>query len=73
MDPVQFLSDPTVSAGEKYSVRANVIRPTIIQLRNAGNTYPGWVTANYLQLPDNLSPDIAALAQRITKRDQDAV
>jgi transglutaminase-like putative cysteine protease len=68
IDPVQFRSNSPASAGEKYIVRANLYQPTVLQLRNAGATYPDWVTAHYLQLPDNLSPEITALAQRITAR-----
>jgi len=66
LDPVEFLSEPPVMLGEKYIVHANVSEPTIVQLRNAGDTYPDWVTAENLQLPDNLSPKILALAQRIS-------
>ncbi len=66
LDPIQFRADPTLSAGEQYHVHASVFEPTILQLRNAGDAYPDWVTSNYLQLPDNLSPEIVALAQRLT-------
>ena len=66
LDPVEFLSEPPVMLGEKYIVHANVSEPTIVQLRNAGDTYPDWVTAENLQLPDNISPKILALAQRIS-------
>jgi len=66
MDPVQFLSRPPVMAGEQYLVHANVSEPTILQLRDAGDTYPAWVTVENLQLPDNLSPAIRLLAQRIS-------
>jgi transglutaminase-like putative cysteine protease len=66
MDPVQFLSEPPVMAGEQYYVHANVSEPTIIQLRNAGDAYPEWVTVENLQLPDKLPPEIAALARRIS-------
>jgi len=66
MDPVQFLSDPPVMSGEEYFVHANVSEPTILQLRDAGATYPDWVTANYLQLPNNLPPAIGALAEKIS-------
>ncbi len=66
MDPIEFRSKLPVFAGEKYDVRANEYEPTIVQLRNAGVSYPDWVTGNYLQLPDNLSPEVVALAQRIT-------
>jgi transglutaminase-like putative cysteine protease len=66
LDPVEFLSEPPVMLGEKYSVDANVSEPTILQLRNAGDSYPDWVTAENLQLPDKLSPKILALARRLS-------
>jgi len=66
MDPVQFLSEPPIMSGEEYFALANVSEPTILQLRDAGDTYPDWVTANYLQLPNNLPPAIGALAEQIS-------
>ena len=67
MDPVQFRPNAPVTAGIKYSVKAIVDEPTILQLRGAGDTYPEWVTSHYLQLPANLALEITALAQRLTK------
>ena len=66
MDPIQFLPDPPLLSGKQYSVRANEYEPTILQLRSAGEDYPDWVLASYMQLPGTLSPEILALAQRIT-------
>ncbi len=66
MDPVQFLPNPPLLAGKQYSVRANEYEPTILQLRSAGKDYPDWVLAHYINLPNNLSPEIVALAKRIT-------
>jgi transglutaminase-like putative cysteine protease len=68
VDPVEFLSNPPVMSGEKYLVHANVSGPTVLQLRSAGDTYPDWVTAENLQLPDNLPPEIVTLAHQITAR-----
>jgi transglutaminase-like putative cysteine protease len=66
MDPIQFLPNPPLLAGKQYSVSANEYEPTILQLRSAGEDYPDWVLAQYMQLPGTLSPEIVALAQRIT-------
>ena len=66
MDPVEFLSQPPVLAGEQYVVHANLSEPTILQLRNAGDVYPDWVTSENLQLPDKFSPKITALAKQIS-------
>jgi transglutaminase-like putative cysteine protease len=67
MDPIQFRFNETILIGGEYKVYARVYEPTILQLRQAGEAYPDWVTGHYLQLPDNLSLEIAALAERITE------
>ncbi|HXD08545.1 MAG TPA: transglutaminase-like domain-containing protein, partial [Anaerolineales bacterium] len=51
--------------GETYQVDAAVNNPTIEALRGAGAEYPQWVTEKYLQLPQNFSPRIQALAQEV--------
>jgi hypothetical protein len=53
--------------GEKYIVHANIFNPTILQLQQAGQIYPAWVREQYLQLPQDLSPQISELADRITR------
>jgi hypothetical protein len=40
--------------------------PNIEELRAAGVQYPQWVTNMYLQLPENYSPRIKALAEELT-------
>jgi len=72
MDPIQFQAESPVLLGEPYDVRAKIYDPTIAQLRSAGETYPDWVTAHYLQLPDDLSPEITALAGQITAQAETA-
>jgi hypothetical protein len=47
-------------------VHASLSEPTILQMRNAGDVYPDWINANYLQLPKTLSPEIVALAYQIS-------
>jgi transglutaminase-like putative cysteine protease len=66
IDPLWFSADPPIKIGEQYTVHANVFNPTQIQLRKAGSNYPSWIRDNYLQLPTNLSSEIARLAQQIT-------
>lgn len=53
---------------DSYSVRAAPLAPTIAELRAAGTEYPDWVTARYLQLPDNLPESITELAETLTSR-----
>ena len=57
---------PTLQPGETYQVDAIINNPNIQDLRAAGTEYPDWVTERYLQLPDDFSPRIQALAQEIT-------
>src|SRR5258706_1314930 len=56
---------PALLPGETYQVDAVVKNPNIEELRAAGNQYPQWVLDEYLQLPENFSPRIKALAAEI--------
>jgi len=51
-------------------VDAVVKNPNIEELRAAGNQYPQWVIDEYLQLPENFSPRIKALAAEITAKSE---
>jgi transglutaminase-like putative cysteine protease len=66
VDPLLVRVDPPIQPGETYTVHAAVANPTVVQLRAAGSDYPAWVTARYLQLPENFPPEIADLAAQIT-------
>ena len=63
---VSWSASPSLLAGETYQVNAVLNNPNIGQLREAGEDYPQWVTAKYLQLPENFSPRIRQLAADIT-------
>jgi hypothetical protein len=65
-----FRPDPPIHVGEQYVVHASVFNPTVAQLQQAGAIYPAWVKNHYLQLPDDLSPRIIELGQRITRDDE---
>jgi protein-glutamine gamma-glutamyltransferase len=49
-----------------YEARSNIAQPTAYQLRSASQDYPPEVLLNDLQMPGNLDPRIARLAQQIT-------
>ncbi len=66
VEPLLFRVNQPILAGEEYLVHAILMEPTLKQLRGAGTDYPLWVTDNYLQLPVDLPPAIADLAQEIT-------
>jgi transglutaminase-like putative cysteine protease len=63
---VSWSASPSLLAGETYQVNAVLNNPNLSQLREAGEDYPQWVTAKYLQLPENFSPRIRQLAAEIT-------
>jgi transglutaminase-like putative cysteine protease len=67
-DVSAILMDPPLRAGETYRVTGSVSVPTIYSMRaSATQPYPAWVTKKYLQLPDNFSPKIQALARQISE------
>jgi len=61
---------PTILPGETYQVDAMVKNPTIEQLRATGSQYPQWVMDKYLQIPENFSPRIKALAAEVTAKSE---
>lgn len=66
LDVMALLAEEPVQPGDKYTTRAQASNPTISSLRNSGTAYPAWVRQRYLQVPDDFSPRIIALAQEIT-------
>ncbi|MGZ9226520.1 MAG: transglutaminase family protein, partial [Anaerolineales bacterium] len=63
---VSWSASPSLLPGETYQVNAVLTNPNIGQLREAGEDYPEWVKAKYLQLPENFSPSIRQLAGEVT-------
>lgn len=59
---------PELYFGETYQVEALVSVPTASELRRTSTDYPDWLD-RYLQLPDDFSPEIAALAAGIARQD----
>ena len=66
-DPLAWLAKPTLSAGDRYQVRARIADPTIEDLRGAGENYPDWVISNYLQVPDNVAAQLKPLASELAQ------
>ena len=65
-DILGLMAQPPLSNGETYRVQARLNTPTIKQLRETGEDYPGWVKNRYLVLPEEFSPRVINLAQQIT-------
>ena len=67
MDIFAVQASPEFESGDTYSATSLMANPTIVELRAAGQEYPGWISEDYLQLPYGFSPNIRDLAQRITE------
>lgn len=68
-DLVALIATPLVYDGESYQVETLVSRPTASDLRRTSTDYPEWLD-RYLQLPDDFSPEVAALAESISSPDR---
>jgi transglutaminase-like putative cysteine protease len=66
-DPLLVRTDFPIHAGESYHTEAIDSNPTILDLRTAGELYPGWIIDHYLQVPSNLSDEVKALAEQLTE------
>jgi transglutaminase-like putative cysteine protease len=58
---------PELYFGETYQVEALVSVPTASELRRTSTDYPSWLD-RYLQLPEDFSPPVAALAAGIARQ-----
>ncbi len=65
-DITAWFADPALTSGNKYQVRALIADPTVEELRAAGLEYPDWVTEKYLQVPENIKPQLQKLAEEIS-------
>lgn len=65
-DVLSWSASPGLLPGEVYQVEVVLSNPNVEQLRAAGTAYPQWIVERYLQLPDDVSPRIRALAQELT-------
>lgn len=63
LDLTSWHAEPFLQAEDRYSVRSELINPTIYAMRNAGTHYPEWVTKRYLQLPGTFPEKIRTLAK----------
>ncbi|MBM4414698.1 MAG: transglutaminase domain-containing protein [Chloroflexi bacterium] len=69
-DALALAPGDALSDGRRYATVGTVSAATIDRLVAASPDYPAWVRDRYLQLPGNLPPEIAALAQQITRGDR---
>lgn len=69
-DALDWEAQSAVHAGGQYRVRSEIADPNILQLQAAGTTYPQWITDRYLQIPDQLRPEMQSLAEKVTAGQQ---
>jgi transglutaminase-like putative cysteine protease len=65
LDAVGLDPGDRIQRGESYNVTGFVPTVTPHQLQAAGEAYPTWVAAQYMQLPDSLPLRVGSLAQQI--------
>jgi transglutaminase-like putative cysteine protease len=66
VDIAAFRADPPLPPGETYLARSSVSDVTVRQLRDAGTSYPEWITDRYLQLPSTVTPRTRDLARQLS-------
>jgi transglutaminase-like putative cysteine protease len=65
-DASGWRANPALVRGERYIARSVLISPTIFELQQAGEEYPDWILERYLDLPEDVSARIVALAISIS-------
>jgi hypothetical protein len=68
LDVMVIQPQETLPTGSKYEIKAVTSDPSIRVLQAAGDNYPDWVKEHYLQLPDDFSPRLRALAADLTRQ-----
>jgi len=66
IDIAAWYVEPAIAPGEQFQIEAAMLDPSIQSLQAAGEDYPEWISERYLQLPEDFSPRIRALAEEIT-------
>ncbi len=66
LDIMAVRTSPPLQEGDLYRVSSLLANPSAQELRLSGDEYPDWVQEKYLQLPEDFSPRIQALARQIT-------
>jgi transglutaminase-like putative cysteine protease len=66
-DVVAILGSGSLMPEQRYTVTARIPTPTNIQLSQAGEVYPEWITDRYLQLPPDFATSIRRLAEDLTR------
>jgi transglutaminase-like putative cysteine protease len=66
-DVIAWVTAQSLSSGNQYKVRALIADPNVEDLRAAGTQYPRWVSEKYLEVPNEINPQLKELALQITQ------
>ena len=66
-DVKAWVATKSLSSGNQYRVRALIADPTIEELRSTSSEYPAWVTDRYVQVPEDIAPQLRELTLQITE------
>ncbi len=66
MDVTAWVATTSLLSGDSYRIRALIANPSIEELRLTETEYPAWVTDRYLQVPEEIAPQLSELATEIT-------
>ena len=66
-DVLSWQSKKNIPGGGQYQVKAEIGNPNVEQLRQAISAYPQWIQNSYLQVPDDIRPQLQSLARKVTQ------
>ncbi|MBI2934425.1 MAG: transglutaminase domain-containing protein [Chloroflexi bacterium] len=66
-DILGLRSPIAMKPGTKYTIVSSLSSTTYVELREAGENYPSWITDRYLQLPKNLPESVKQLAYQVAQ------
>jgi len=65
-DVTAWVATSSLLSGSQYKTRAMIADPTVEELRAIQTEYPAWVTDRYLQVPEDIAPQLRELTLEIT-------
>jgi transglutaminase-like putative cysteine protease len=65
-DVTSWVATTSLLNGGQYKVRALIANPSIEELRTTTPEYPAWISDRYLQIPEDIAPQLNKLATEIT-------
>lgn len=73
IDDVLALRNPSaLKPGSKYTVVSSLSTASYVELREATEPYPTWITDRYLQLPKNLPDSVRQISYEVTRAGNNA-